>query len=54
MLSVNLAQVLRCISDICFLRLDFETFNIRGPADSEETDGGVCMDTLTITVDFLE
>lgn len=36
--------------DVCFLRLDFETFNIGGPAVTDETAGGVCQDSLTITV----
>ena len=36
--------------DICFLRLDFETLNIQGPSVTDETDGGVCVDSLKITV----
>ena len=38
------------ISDICWFRLDFETFTTLGPADTQETSGGKCVDTLTITV----
>jgi len=36
--------------DICWLRLDFETFAILGPSNSEEIGGGACVDTFTITV----
>ena len=34
---------------VCDFRLDFETFSTNGPADTEETDGGVCQDMLTAT-----
>ena len=38
-------------SDICYLRLDFETFTIIGTADIAETDGGGCTkDAFKITV----
>ena len=48
----------KCQCDVCWLRLDFDTFNIQGTTDSLETDGvansvvggGVCLDDLTITV----
>ena len=36
--------------DVCWLRLDFETFAIQGPPDALETTGGVCVDTFTVTV----
>ena len=36
--------------EICTLRLDFEVFNIGGPADTTETDGGACTDTFVVTV----
>jgi hypothetical protein len=36
--------------DICYLRLDFESFAILGPADSSEVAGGACRDTLILTV----
>ena len=38
--------------DICYLKLDFETFTIIGTADTLETDGGKCSkDTFKITVE---
>ena len=37
--------------DICFLRLDFETFTITGPDGTVEANGGECkVDTFKITV----
>jgi len=41
----------KCENRICFLRLDFETFNIAGPTDTfEDLDNGhECRDTFTIT-----
>jgi len=39
----------KCSDDICWLRLDFEQFTTLGPADTVETDGGVCPDTFTVT-----
>ena len=36
--------------DVCWLRLDFETFTTLGPTATDETDGGLCIDMLTITV----
>lgn len=43
-------KVSKVASNICFLRLDFETFTITGPVDSKETGGGVCnTDTFKIT-----
>ena len=35
--------------DICWLRLDFETFTTQGPAATEETAGDLCVDTFTVT-----
>ncbi len=41
----------KCSSDVCWLRLDFETFQTEGPADTDETpSGGACTDMLTLTV----
>lgn len=40
-------------SDVCFLRLDFETFQIMGPVDTLEADangGGACVDSFAVTV----
>jgi len=36
----------KCDKGVCSLRLDFETFNILGPADTIETDGGACVDSF--------
>ena len=37
--------------DVCFIRLDFTSFTIMGPADTQELTGGACAtDVLTITV----
>ena len=39
------------ISDVCYLRLDFESFTLLGPADAIETGGGACTrDTFKVTV----
>jgi len=35
---------------VCDLRLDFERFTTNGPAATDETDGGLCQDMLTVTV----
>lgn len=40
----------KCSSDICWLRLDFETFQNVGPTNSEEPNGFQCTDTLKVTV----
>ena len=38
---------------ICTLRLDFDTFVLRGVADNVESAGGACVDdVLDITVSF--
>jgi len=34
----------KCSSDVCSVRLDFETFQIKGPADTLEATGGACVD----------
>eukprot|EP00094_Tigriopus_californicus_P003564 TCALIF_03427-PB protein Name:"Protein of unknown function" AED:0.12 eAED:0.12 QI:15/1/0.9/1/0.11/0.4/10/0/376 len=48
--GMNIAyQVNRISSDVCFLRLDFQTFTILGPMDTLETNGGQCVDTFTAT-----
>jgi len=40
----------KCSDDVCWLRLDFETFTIEGPANSQEDPAtGVCTDTFTVT-----
>ncbi len=36
-------------SDVCSFRLDFETFSIRGTADTLENNGGVCTDTMAVS-----
>ena len=36
--------------DICYLRLDFESFTTLGPADETEAGGGTCVDSFTVTV----
>lgn len=40
----------KCSSDICWLRLDFETFQNLGPALTTEVSGGLCVDTFKVTV----
>ncbi len=35
---------------VCFIRLDFETFTLAGPAATGEENGGLCTDTFTATV----
>ena len=41
------------ISDVCYLRLDFESFTLLGPADAVETGGGACTrDTFKVTVSY--
>ena len=37
-------------SDVCWLRLDFETFQTLGPTTTTELSGGACLDTFTMTV----
>ena len=38
------------VADVCFLRLDFEEFSIRGTGGTAQTNEGVCLDTFTVTV----
>ncbi len=40
------------VADVCFLRLDFEEFSIRGTGGTAQTNEGVCLDTFTVTVSF--
>jgi len=37
-------------SDICWLRLDLETFSLAGPVGTVEANGGVCTDRFAVTV----
>ena len=37
---------------MCWLRLDFEDFTTAGPSLTDETSGGVCVDSFTVTVTF--
>jgi hypothetical protein len=39
-----------CVPDICWLRLDFETFTILGTGLTTESNGGLCLDTFKVTV----
>ena len=39
---------------VCGLRLDFDSFTIRGPGDTKETDGGECKDTFKISVSIIK
>jgi len=39
----------KCDPSVCQFRLDFENFLINGPADTSETGGGACQDSLTTT-----
>ena len=36
--------------DICWLRLDFEQNTIEAPSVTTEATGGVCVDSMTVTV----
>ena len=42
------------ITDICWLRLDFESFTLLGTGNTVETDlttgGGLCLDSFTVSV----
>ena len=42
------------ITDICWLRLDFESFTLLGTGNTDETDGttggGLCLDSFTVSV----
>ena len=37
------------LSAVCDLRLDFEQFNTNAPSATDETDGGICQDILSIS-----
>merc|ERR1711860_347161 len=39
----------KCADSVCGLRLDFDSFTIRGPGDTKETDRGECKDTFKIS-----
>ncbi len=46
----NLSLYKPC-SDVCYLRLDFESFTLLGPSDTNEVSGGACLrDTFKVTV----
>ena len=38
----------KCSSEVCAVRLDFETFTTLGPADTIETGGGACQDSFVV------
>jgi hypothetical protein len=40
-------------TDVCNLRLDFESFTLAGTTDTSETAGGTCLDKLDIKVAVL-
>lgn len=48
-LLILMAQFLFSL-DVCYLRLDFESFTTVGPTDTEEKKGGECVDKLSFTV----
>ncbi len=48
----SLFLLLVFVADVCFLRLDFEEFSIRGTGGTAQTNEGVCLDTFTVTVSF--
>ena len=53
MLRTNKKLIYFFISDVCYLRLDFESFTMLGPADTVETLGGACSrDTFKVTVSY--
>lgn len=39
----------KCTTDVCWLRLDFESMTLAGPVASLEVNGGACQDAFTIT-----
>ena len=43
----------KCSPDICHLRLDFEIFSIQGTTMTNEMDGGQCVDSFTVSVNYL-
>ncbi len=40
----------KCSNDVCFLRLDFETFSLQGIGGTNVAREGVCLDTFMVTV----
>ncbi len=38
------------LTEVCYLRLDFETFTLLGTGGSSNQDEGVCLDTFTVSV----
>lgn len=38
------------VPDVCQLRLDFESFSLRGTNAQSELNGGTCLDTFIVTV----
>ena len=40
----------KCSSDVCAVRLDFESFTIEGPSATTETNGGACTDSFVVSV----
>ena len=42
-------RINKCSSNICSVRLDFETFTIDGPTDTQEAGGGTCIDSFQVT-----
>ena len=49
-LVCNLQKHCHDPTDVCLLRLDFETFNIIGAGGTAIDNEGDCMDTFTVTV----
>ena len=41
-------------SDVCYLRLDFDTFTILGTGGTTESNGGECQDMFAITVSAIQ
>ena len=39
----------KCSSDVCSVRLDFESFTTQGPTSTAELLGGACVDSFTAT-----
>ena len=48
--SVCFVKTKRYFSDVCWLRLDFESFTLQGTGNTEELNGGVCLDSFTVSV----
>ncbi len=43
----------KCSDDVCFLRLDFETFTLQGAGATNAVDEGTCLDTFMVTVSLV-